>query len=66
MNKYDVVEALRHSFLTSAVDGVEWSAPSPLPSWQGPPVTKGQKAGWALVFQAIVFRSYRVSYLHEV
>jgi hypothetical protein len=39
-----------YSFLTSALDGGEWSASHPgraLPPGKGPPVTTGQEAGWA-------------------
>jgi hypothetical protein len=40
-----------YSFLTSALDGGEWSASRPgraLPPGKGPPVPIGQEAGWAL------------------
>jgi hypothetical protein len=39
-----------HSYLTSALDGGEWSASRPgraLPPGKGPPVPTGQEAGWA-------------------
>jgi hypothetical protein len=39
-----------YSFLTSALDGGEWSASRPdraLPAGKGPPVPIGQEAGWA-------------------
>jgi hypothetical protein len=39
-----------YSFLTSALDGGEWSASRPdraLPPGKGPPVPIGQEAGWA-------------------
>jgi hypothetical protein len=39
-----------YSFLTSALDGGEWSASRPsrsLPPGKGPPVPFGQEAGWA-------------------
>jgi hypothetical protein len=38
-----------YSFLTSALDGGEWSASRPgraLPPGKGPPVSVGQEAGW--------------------
>jgi hypothetical protein len=38
-----------YSFLTSALDGGEWSASRPgsaLPPWKGPPVPIVQEAGW--------------------
>jgi hypothetical protein len=39
-----------YSFMTSALDGGEWSALRPgraLPPGKGPPVPIGQEAGWA-------------------
>jgi hypothetical protein len=39
-----------YSFLTSTLDGGEWSASRPgcaLPPGKGPPVPIGQEAGWA-------------------
>jgi hypothetical protein len=39
-----------YSFLTSALDGGEWSASRPgraLPPGKGQPVPNGQEAGWA-------------------
>jgi hypothetical protein len=39
-----------YPFLTSALDGGEWSASRPgraLPPGEGPPVPIGQEAGWA-------------------
>jgi hypothetical protein len=39
-----------HSFLTSALEGGEWSAPRsgrPLPPGKEPPVPTVQEAGWA-------------------
>jgi hypothetical protein len=39
-----------YSFLTSALNGGEWSASRPgraLPPGKGPPVPIGQEAGWA-------------------
>jgi hypothetical protein len=39
-----------YSFLTSALDGGEWSASRPgraIPPGKGPPVHIGQEAGWA-------------------
>jgi hypothetical protein len=39
-----------YSFMTSALDGGEWSASCPgraLPPGKGPPVSIGQEAGWA-------------------
>jgi hypothetical protein len=39
-----------YSFLTSALDGVEWLASRPgraLPPGKGPPVPTAQEAGWA-------------------
>jgi hypothetical protein len=41
-----------YSFLTSALDGDEWSATRPvgaLPPWQAPPVPIGQETRWASV-----------------
>jgi hypothetical protein len=39
-----------YSFMTSALDGGDWSASRPghvLPPGKGPPVPTGQEAGWA-------------------
>jgi hypothetical protein len=39
-----------YSFLTSALDGVKWSASRPsraLPLEKGPPVPNGEEVGWA-------------------
>jgi hypothetical protein len=43
-------EVYSYSYVTSVVDGGEWSASRPgcaLPPGKGPPVPIGQEAGWA-------------------